>query len=162
MPEDASPPISMNDRLLLSLSAAGRPEGLVEAVASSLGRFPDEMSADTSTPVLGFLLRELPEVLSVMVVTDRLMSVVEVNYEGASLQVSIPLERVRRASRLEDSMGCLVTVEIEADRSSATTEMLESGESRTVQYPAGYELRASDPQGMRELREFHLMLVRAL
>lgn len=147
----------LRDRLALST-----PAGTAEDALSSVGISPSAASADTSPRLVAVFVTSTAEVTSVNLVSERMLGVYQRSSDGTLLKVAIPLERIRRVASVDDSFGMRVIIEIEADRSTAVTSVDEDGTSRSVQFPAGYELLAASSDERADLQSFATTLLRVL
>lgn len=152
---------SAPDALLSALAAAGAPHAFESALAA-VGLVPSDVSSGSSPSLAGHFLVEADPLVTVYLASERMFGMCQFTTAGELLQVTVPLERVRRLAALQDGLGLRVTVELEADRSTVTSTFEEDGSSRSVQVPAGYELIATDPAGVTSLRAFYLTLARVL
>lgn len=144
-----------------SLAACGHAGRLADVLAA-VGLSVATALEGRSPALAGSFVVVGEDVVAVYLSSERMFGVCQFSSSGAMLQVTLPLERVRRVACLEDGIGVRVTVEIDADRSTATSTLLPDGSSSSVQVPAGYELVASAPDERMALRAFHVALTRVL
>ncbi len=145
--------------LLEDLQALPPIPGLADAVAAAVGTTPQNLAAAGLT---GYHVSVGYETASVYLATPRAFALFEANSRGESYTLTVPIERVRRIGRLEDTARTRLVIELDADRSNAHIRIDDNGEMHGTLIPAGYELLEEEPEGRARLRAFGSALAQAV
>lgn len=139
-------PSNVNERFESSLS--GYKGEVIRSVRTLLGADPETALSASQCELAGYLFIESDTLLRSYFISTGALSVFEINIDGATLSITIPINRIRRVSELRAGGTLSASVEFDADVVRLRgTASVDAGE------PGGFSVNIDQRSGSIEFLE---------